>query len=80
MLATISYSSGTLGIGVVRIKTDAGYMIAVTPLLSLTSTDNNQMLILSGVVRSTGSIAVEVTTASLAASTISVYVYGVKKL
>ena len=80
IIATVSFGSGTLGIGVIRIKTDAGYMVALTPLLSLTSTDNNLMMILSGVVRSTGNIGMEVTTASLGASTVSVYVYGVKKL
>jgi len=80
LIACVKFGSGTLGIGVIRIKTDAGYMVSVSPLAGLNSTDNNQMLILSGVVRSTGNIGVEVTTASLSASTVSVYVYGVKKL
>ncbi len=80
MMAVIKYNSGTLGIGVIRIKTDAGYMMAGTALLGLTSTDNNYLAILGGAVRNTGNIGIEVTTASLGASNISVYVYGVKKL
>jgi len=80
IISTVKFGSGTIGIGVLRIKTDAGYMVAATPLVALTSTDNIYMMILSGVVRSTGNIGMEITTASLSAATVSVYVYGVKKL
>jgi|SRR3954469_415291 len=79
IICVFKFSSGTLGIGVIRIKTDAGYLVGVTPLLTLTATDNNYPIQLTGAVRSTGNISAEVTTASLGASAIDVYVYGIKK-
>lgn len=79
LVAVIKYTSGTLGISVLRIKTDGGYLIAVTALAGLTSTDNNYMMQLAGVVRNTGNISAEITTAGLGASAIEVYVYGIKK-
>lgn len=77
--AIVKYGSGTLGIGVIRIKTTAGYLVAVTALLTLTTTDNNFIIPLAGVVTNSGNISVEVTTASAGASTFDIYVYGIQK-
>lgn len=79
LYAIVKYGSGTLGIGVVRIKTTAGYLVAVTALLTLTTTDNNFVIPLTGAITNSGSISVEVTTASAGASTFSIYIYGVLK-
>lgn len=78
--AIIKFRSGTIGIAVIRIKTDVGYLIAVTALAGMTATDDIYTMQLTGLVRSTGNISIEVTTASLGASAIDCYVYGVKKL
>lgn len=75
----IKFSSGTVGICAVRIKTAGGYLIGATALVGLTATDDNYVTQLTGLVRNTGNVSAEVTTASLGASAISVYVYGVKK-
>lgn len=79
LIAIVKFSSGTLGISVARIKTDAGYLVAATPLATLTSADNNYPVQLLGAVRNTGNVSIEVTTAGLSASAIAVYVYGIKK-
>lgn len=79
IFAVIKYTSGTVGISAIRIKTAGGYLIAATALLGLTATDDNYTMQLTGLVRNTGNVSAEITTASLGASAISVYVYGVKK-
>lgn len=79
IFCVIKYSSGTIGISAIRIKTAGGYLIAATALLGLTATDDNFIMQLAGVVRNTGNVSAEITTASLGASSIAVYVYGVKK-
>lgn len=79
IFAIIKYRSGTSGIGVVRIKTTSVYMVGVTPILTLTSTDNNLIINLTGVATNSGNISVEVTTISLTASSFDVYVYGIAK-
>lgn len=75
----VKYVSGTLGIGVIRIKTGTSYLVAVTAMLGVTTTDNNLIIPLSGAVTNSGSITAEITTASLGASAIGVYVYGILK-
>lgn len=75
----VKFVSGTLGIGVIRIKTGTSYLVAATAMVGLTSGDNNYIMQLVGSVTASGSISAEVTTASLAASAFSVYVYGITK-
>lgn len=79
IFAVIKFASGTIGICAIRIKTSGGYLIAATALVGLTATDDNYTMQLTGLVRNTGNVSAEVTTASIGASAISVYVYGVKK-
>lgn len=77
--AIIKYRSGTLGIGVIRIKTGTSYLVAATAMLGLTSGDNNYIMQLTGSVTASGNVSAEVTTASLVASSFDVYVYGIAK-
>lgn len=79
IFAVIKFVSGTLGIGVIRIKTGTSYLVAATAMVGLTSGDNNYIMQLTGSVTASGNVSVEVTTASLAPSAFSVYVYGIAK-
>lgn len=79
VFAVVKFVSGTLGIGVIRIKTGTSYLVAATAMVGLTSGDNNYIMQLTGSVTASGNVSVEVTTASLAPSAFSVYVYGIAK-
>lgn len=79
LYAIIKFRSGTLGIGVIRIKTGSSYLVAATAMLGLTSGDNNYIMQLIGSVTASGNVSVEVTTASLAPSAFDCYVYGILK-
>lgn len=73
------FASGTLGIGVARIKTTSSYLLTASALLALTTTDNNFIAPLLGAATNSGDISVEVTTASLGASSFDVFVFGIAK-
>lgn len=74
--AIVKFGSGTLGIAVVKIKTSAGDLSALTALVNLTASNDAVIIQLSGVMANTGSISVEVTTASAGGSTFDVNIYG----
>lgn len=72
------YVSGTTGINVTTI--DAGSTVMSTgTLVTLSSTINNLVMPCTGFVKNSGNISAIVTTASLAASSFAVYVYGISK-
>lgn len=74
-LVIYKFASGALGIGVAKIKNSVADISALTVLLALTATQEVSALA-SGTLVNSGNISVEVTTASLAASTFNCYVYG----
>lgn len=78
MIAILKYASGTLGICVVEIDANAVAISATLAVVNLTSTKWNVMTIIPGVVANTGNLAVKVNTASLAASTFDIKIYGLK--
>lgn len=78
LYALIQFTSGVLGISVVRIKTTAGYLCATQALITLDATNSSIVIPLGGAVAGSGSITIEITTAGLAASVMSAYVFGVK--
>lgn len=77
-LVVFKYVSGTLGICVSKIQDGSGNSLATVALQNVTS---SQVVIaqLSGAVSNSGNIFVNVTTASLAASSMNVYVYGTSR-
>lgn len=75
-LVVFKFASGTLGIGVAKIKNGGGDNTVTTALLSLISTQEISAQC-NGIMLNSGNISVEVTTASLAASTFDVFVYGI---
>lgn len=76
----IKFGSGALGIAVIKMKTAVADLTALSALLTLTSTQqvvvNNADLV---TLADSGNLTVEVTTASLAASTFNVYAYGIPR-
>lgn len=78
--AVVKYNSGTLGICVVRLLADATVIAANLALVTVTSSANALMpcIPLAGITNdSSKSLYADITTASLAASTFNIIVYGV---
>lgn len=73
------FTNGVLGICQIRIKTNAGYILAATALDTLDATNDMFMGWLTGAVAQSGNIGVEVVVASLAPSAFSLGIYGIPR-
>lgn len=75
------FASGTLGISVAKLKTAVADLTALSALLTVTSTQEvvvaNSALVTFA---NSGNLTVEVTTASLGASTFNIYAYGIARV
>lgn len=76
--AVIKFGSGTLGISVVILNANAVAVTASQALVGLFSTTWMIMPIVPGIVSNTGNLTIQVTTASLGASTFDIEVFGIK--
>lgn len=75
--AIIKFGSGTLGISVVIVNANGTACTASQALVGLLSTTWMIMPVVSGVISNTGNLTIQVTTASLGASTFDIKLFGI---